>query len=159
LEAQNLTVTAWVAASATPHSTATITVSSSVATVSSTDNVTLTASVRGAEGGTPSGSVTWFFGAFKLGTAPLSGAGGTATAALTVNAAPLNLGADTLTAQYSGDLAYDSATASLSLTVTTTSGGTPTITGVANGASFRTSYAPGMLFSVFGTNLAPATVV
>lgn len=31
---------------------------------------------------------------------------------------------------------------------------TPTIAGVANGASFKTAFAPGMVLSVFGTNLA-----
>ena len=33
------------------------------------------------------------------------------------------------------------------------------IAGVANGASFQTAFAPGMVLSVFGTNLAPSTVV
>ena len=34
---------------------------------------------------------------------------------------------------------------------------TTTIGGVAHGASFKTSFAPGMVLSVFGTNLAPST--
>jgi uncharacterized protein (TIGR03437 family) len=38
-----------------------------------------------------------------------------------------------------------------------TSNGSPTITGVTNAASFRTAYAPGMLLSIFGSQLAPVT--
>ena len=36
---------------------------------------------------------------------------------------------------------------------------TTTIGGVAHGASFKTAFAPGMVLSVFGTQLAPSTGV
>jgi uncharacterized protein (TIGR03437 family) len=41
----------------------------------------------------------------------------------------------------------------------TTTSAAPKITGVANGASFQTTFAPGMEMSVFGTNLANSTAI
>ena len=49
-------------------------------------------------------------------------------------------------------------TASVTVSVSgtgSTSNGTPVVLAVANGASFQHAYAPGMLLSVFGTELAP----
>jgi hypothetical protein len=66
--------------------------------------VTFTASVMGAGGGTPSGTVTFLDGSTVLGTAPLSTSSATAQAIFTTSS--LGLGAHTLTAVYSGDSTF-----------------------------------------------------
>ena len=96
-------------------------------------------------------------GSTLLGTAALSGSAGTATATLMVSASQLSTGTATITAQYSGDTAYSGASASVTLTVAAVPSGPPSITGLTNGASFKQVYAPGMILSVFGSQLATAT--
>jgi uncharacterized protein (TIGR03437 family) len=113
--------------------------------------------VKSENGGTPSGSVAFFLAGTSLGSAVLAGSNGVATATLPVNGAQLTLGSDAITAQYTGDQSYNSATASITITVSTAVTGPPSIAGVANGASFRQTFAPGMVLSVFGSNLAPST--
>jgi uncharacterized protein (TIGR03437 family) len=90
-----------------------------------------------------------------LGSVFLTGSAGTATAALAVNGVELPMGSGTITATYNG-------TSSASLTVSVTASGSgqlalPAITGVANGANFKQSFAPGALLTVFGSQLSPAT--
>src|SRR6202042_1019690 len=47
---------------------------------------------------------------------------------------------------------------SITINVTAASGsGAPVITSLTNGASFRQGFAPGMVLTVFGSGLAPAT--
>lgn len=88
-------------------------------------------------------------------SAVLTGSAGTATATLAVNGLQLPLGSGTITATYNN-------TSSASVTVNVTASGsgsiaTPAITSVANGASFKQSFAPGSILSVFGSQLSPAT--
>jgi adhesin/invasin len=66
------------------------------------------------------------------------------------------VGSNSIVAQYSGDTALNGAAAIISLSVTPAASGPPSITSVANGASFRSAYAPGMVLTVFGSNLAGA---
>ena len=65
--------------------------------------VTLVATVTGA--GTPTGTVSFFDGATAVGTAPVDGAG-----QATMTASGLPVGADSITADYSGDSNFMSAT-------------------------------------------------
>jgi uncharacterized protein (TIGR03437 family) len=101
--------------------------------------------------------VTFLLGAATLGSATLNGSGLAATASLSISGAAFPLGAETITAQYGGDSFYNSATASTSFTVVTSTSTSPSITGFSNAASFRQAFAPGMLLSIFGTGLAPST--
>jgi uncharacterized protein (TIGR03437 family) len=64
-------------------------------------------------------------------------------------------GRDTITAEYGGDLSYNGTSASVAITVTSQSGA-PLIGGLTNGASFTQTFAPGMLMTVFGSQLAPS---
>ena len=149
-------VTSWNAGGVTARSVANIVLSSDAGSITPTDTTIVTATVKGSNGATPSGTVTFLLGNTTLGTATLAGSGGTATASLTVNGAQLALGTDTITAQYSGDNSFSSATASVSVIVTrVTSSGPPSISSVTNGASFQKAYSPGMVLSVFGAQLAP----
>jgi len=104
--------------------------------------------------------VTFFLKSVQLGSAKLSGSGGRATATLTVSAPQLSSGGNTVTAEYSGDTAFDGAKATIVVTVTPSiSTAPPTISSTANGASFRQSAAPGGVLSIFGAQLAPAVSV
>jgi len=150
-------VTAW-HLSATPRVTAAMDLSSDTGDITPGGNTNLTATVKGTNGTTPTGSVTFFSAGTTLGTAALSGSGGNATATLTVRGSQLTVGTDTITGQYSGDNSYNSAAASTVIAVTATLSGPPTIGGLTNGASFKQVYAPGMILTVFGTQLAPAAV-
>jgi uncharacterized protein (TIGR03437 family) len=132
-----------------------MTLSSSATSVLPDASFTLTATVRSANGGTPTGTVTFYFGNTSLGSAALAGSGGTATSALTVPASQLSSGSDTIAAQYGGDSVYSSAAASVTVTVSGATPVAPSITGLANGASYATAYAPGMVLAIFGSQLAP----
>lgn len=151
-------VTAWnVGGFTTSRSTPALVLSLNAANITLADSTVVTATVKSSDGGTPSGTVAFFVGATALGTATLKGSGGAATATLTVNGTQLTLGTVTITAQYSGDGAYNGATASVTLIVSAGTSGPPSITGLTNGASFRQAYAPGMVLTVFGAQLAAAT--
>lgn len=73
---------------------------------SDTTNITLTATLTSPTSGTPTGAVTFYAGSTSLGTAPLSGS----TAVLTTMELPV--GADSVTASYSGDMNFSAATSS-----------------------------------------------
>jgi uncharacterized protein (TIGR03437 family) len=141
-----------------PASTS-ITLLTNLSTVTSTDVVFLTATVTGANGVTPLGSVQFSAGGMQLGSAQLSGSSGTATATLALKGGQLPLGSATILAAYA---AAPSATVSASVSIDVTStgpavAGMPAITGASNGASFKGVYAPGMILSLFGSQLAPST--
>lgn len=122
--------------------------------LASGDSTTLTATVTSSTASTPSGSVTFLAGSKSLGTAQLSGSNGISTASLTVLASQLPSGTNTITAQYNSDTAsFSNALASLTVTVAPAAGSV-SISGIADGASFRHAYAPGSVLSVFGTDLA-----
>ena len=156
VDAYNL-VTAWREKFNPNRSTASMALLPSAASITWSDTVILTATVTSQNGATPQGTVTFLLGSVPLGSATLSGSGGKSTATLSVSAPQLSSGGNMLTAQYSGDNAFATASASVVVTVNAPPAGTPpSIAGVTNGASFRQSYAPGALVSVFGTQLAPA---
>jgi len=151
-------VTSWSASGTSSRLTANVALTSDAVSITTSDTSVLTATVKGANGVTPTGSITFQSGSTTLGTATLTGSGGAATATLTVTGTQLAVGTDTVTAQYSGDGTFASGTASVTVTVATVSAsGTPSVTSLTNGASFRTSYAPGMILTVFGTNLSTIT--
>ena len=138
-------------------STTSMTLLSNLHTVAATDTAFLIATVTGANGVTPAGQVQFSVGGVSLGSATLSGSGGIATATLTVNGSQLPAGSGTISAVY--DVGSSSVTASVTVSVSSTgsSNGTPVVLAIANGASFQHAYAPGMLLSVFGTQLAPSS--
>jgi uncharacterized protein (TIGR03437 family) len=156
VNAYNL-VTGWTGATnaVTPGTTSMI-LTSSAASVDAGGSITLTASVTAPNGGVPLGSVTFQAGGTLVGTAVLNAGSSKSIATLNLAATALVLGANKISAQYAGNASYATSTASTTVTVTTTSSGPPNITSLTNGASFRTSYAPGMLLSIFGSKLAPA---
>jgi uncharacterized protein (TIGR03437 family) len=137
----------------TPH--ADVTLLSNLSTVASNDVVYLTATVTSTNGTTPSGSISFSIGQTSLGTAALTGTAGTATATLAANGLQLPLGSGTVTATYNS-----ASSASVALSVTASGSGStaqPAISSVSNGGSFKSSFAPGSILSVFGAALAPTT--
>jgi uncharacterized protein (TIGR03437 family) len=157
LDAYSL-VMAWHSGSV-PKSTPAIAVAASPKIIATTGSTTISAVVTSGSGTTPTGTVTFSTAAETLGTATLSGSGGTATASLTLTgtAAGLSSSANTITATYEGDNTDSAATATVVLTVVSSSAATPSIAGLTNGASYQKSYAPGMVAAIFGANLALVT--
>ena len=142
---------------AVARTTPSIKLSSSAPEIPSSGNVTLTASVASTDGGTPSGTVTFYLGGASIASATLRGTRGSSDAIAVVSGSHLPLGFLTITAQYTGDFFYNGGSASVGFTVTTSVSGPPSISGIVNSASYRESFAPGMLLTVFGSALAPST--
>ena len=153
VDAFNL-VTSWRASGASAKAAASVALQASTTTVLSTGSITVTATVTSTNGATPSGTITFTSGSVQLGASPVSGTGLSASASITVSASQLQVGTNNIVAHYSGDLALTAATGTLGITVTVASTGPPAITSVSNGASFRPAYAPGMVLTIFGSNLA-----
>ncbi|HML18184.1 MAG TPA: hypothetical protein VK419_14240, partial [Bryobacteraceae bacterium] len=149
-------VTGWNgAATTTPVSNVSVTLLSNLSTVAQNDVVYLIATVSSTSGTTPSGSVSFSIDGTTLGSAALTGSAGTATATLVANGSQLPLGTGTIMATYNS-----ASSASVTVNVTGSGSGpgsTPANTSVANGASFKQSFAPGSILSVFGSQLSPAT--
>ena len=147
---------------APPASSATsITLMTNLRTLVQSDAVALIATVTGANGATPSGTVQFSEGGDSLGSATLVGSGGSATATLTVNGSQLPIGSGVITASY-GEGFSSSLSASVTVSVSASgsnSNATPSVAGLANGASFQNTFAPGMLLAVFGSQLAPSTIL
>lgn len=136
----------------TPRQITTMTLVASAASITVNGTLNLTATVTTSDGVTPAGSVTFTEGTLSLGSASLSGSGATATATLTIAGSQLVQGSNIITADYSGQ---SNTTATVTVTVSqATSSSKPTITALANGASFNSVFAPGMVLTVFGTQLA-----
>jgi uncharacterized protein (TIGR03437 family) len=134
-----------------------IAVSASSTFITTSGSTVLTAAVTSSSGTTPTGTVTFLIGSNTLGSATLTGSGGTATASVTVAASQLSTGVNNIAAEYNSDNSTFT-NAAASITISVTSGATaPTINGIADGASFGHSYAPGEVLSIFGTGLATAT--
>jgi uncharacterized protein (TIGR03437 family) len=134
-----------------------ITLMSNLRTVSVTDSVFLIATVVGVGGETPTGTVNFSVGGGSLGSAALVGSGGVATATLTVSGTQLPAGSGTITAVYSqGSSSSVTASVTVSVSGASASNGTPLVLAAANGASFQHTYSPGMILSVFGSQLAPS---
>ncbi len=146
-------VTGW-SGNILPSPAASVTLLSNLSTVTANDVVYLTATATAANGTTPSGSVLFSVNGTSLGTAVLTGSAGSATATLAVTGTQLPLGTGTITATYNS-----TSSTPVTVTVTPASGvsGTPAIASVLSGASFKSSFAPGSILSVFGSQLAPVT--
>lgn len=151
-------VTNWRGPSAeVARGTASLSLTASAATITRNDSLTLTATLTATNGGTPQGTVAFSLGSAALGTATLTPGAGSAAAVLLVSNTQLATGINTISATWSGDSSYNSASASVVVTVAPLVSGTPLIAAVVDAASFRRLYAPGMIVSVFGTDLAPFT--
>ena len=136
-----------------PPSAQTLSLISSLNPVGFTDTLYLIATVADPAGITPAGAVSFSIAGNSLGSANLVGSAGTATATLAVTGSQVSQGSGTIRAT------FGSASSSVTVSVQSASrstGAVPTIGGLANGASFNTSYSPGMLVSVFGSQLAPS---
>jgi uncharacterized protein (TIGR03437 family) len=149
-------VTSWRAGSSA-RASASVALQATATSVVSTGSVTITATVTGTSGATPTGSVTFISGGQQIGAASLSGTGSSASASITVAATQLQVGTNNIVAQYSGDATLNAATGTIGIAVT--AAGPPSIGGLTNGASFGQTYAPGMVLTIFGSNLADVTWV
>jgi len=157
IDAYNL-VTGWPGAGSATRLSATVALQTSANSIASTGSVTVTATVTSPSGATPSGTVTFTAGSQQIGVASISGTGSSASASLTISATRLEVGANNIVAQYGGDFALKAASGTIGVTVTAASStAPPAIQRLANGASFGQTYAPGMVLTIFGSNLADAT--
>jgi uncharacterized protein (TIGR03437 family) len=131
----------------------TTTVVANPSTIDTTGFTTLTATVIAAGGGpTPTGTVVFGLSGPVLGTATLSGTGGTAQAVLPITWS-LGAGSYSITASYSGDSNYSGSSGLVTVTVTSS----PNITAVENGASFQAGFASATWVTIAGTNLSQTT--
>jgi hypothetical protein len=102
---------------------ATVALGATATTITAGTQVTFPATVQGnATAGTPTGTVTFFYGTGKLATVPLNGSG-----AATYATGTLVAGQDSMTASYSGDVNYGSAI-SQAVVVTVTGTLAPSVT-------------------------------
>lgn len=151
----NTFFTAWRGGSVSaPRAAPSVTVTTAASSIVVSSSTTVTATVSSSNGGTPTGTVSFSYNGASLGSATLSGSGGSASASITIAGSQLALGTDSIAAQYSGDSSYSPASASITINVSSTTGA-PTITSLANGASFRQGFAPGAVLTIFGSSLAP----
>jgi uncharacterized protein (TIGR03437 family) len=173
VDAFNL-ISAWPQTAATVKSPATVQLTPGQTFLEPGASTTLTVTVTAAGGATPSGMVAFYSGGVSLGTASLTGSGLSATATLTVAASQLSAGtpetaaytdpatgksipaiAPQISAIYSGDGVYESASASQTIYVSSPSA--MVLSGLLSAASFQRVFAPGMIVAAFGLNLAAST--
>jgi uncharacterized protein (TIGR03437 family) len=141
-----------------PPPTTGLSLVSNLTTLATNDTIFLMATATGANGVTPTGVVAFEVGNASLGSVTLVGSAGIATATLAVSGSQLSIGSVTITATYTGS---SSVTASVTLSITPAGGTpeTPAVTGFQNSASFASeAYAPGMVISVYGSQLAPSAM-
>jgi subtilase family serine protease len=120
VDAYNLIV-AW---GGVPLTSTTTTLAASPAMVAPGGSAVLTATVKAASGSiSPTGTVSFTLGSTVLGTAPLAGSGGTATASIRAYAGQLAAAANTVEAEYDGSPTFSSSSATTTLTT-----GTPSAT-------------------------------
>jgi uncharacterized protein (TIGR03437 family) len=107
---------------------------------------------------TPQGLVAFSAGTTSLGAITLVGSAGISTATLVVQGNQLPLGSVTVTATYDGSSSSAPVTSSvvLSRAISSSSNGTPAISGLTDGAAFQQKYSPGMIMAVFGATLSPS---
>jgi subtilase family serine protease len=118
------TATVAVTVSATSTSTS---LSANPSGIASTGNTVLTATVRAVSGTTsPGGNLTFALGTTPLGSAALSGSGGTATASITVNGSQFAAGANTVTASYTSSGGFGASSGTATVTVSAAVSGTAT---------------------------------
>ncbi len=110
-------ITAW---AGIPVSSTTTTVSASPAVILPNGSSVVTATVKAVSGTTsPSGTVSFTLGTNTLGTATLSGTGGTATATLTVFGGQLTAANNTVQAFYGGNPTFTPSSGSATLNIGT----------------------------------------
>jgi uncharacterized protein (TIGR03437 family) len=105
-----------------PGTLTTIALTASPNMIAPTGSTTLNASLGAIVNVAPTGTVTFYLGSSLLGSATVTSAGGTAQATLIVPASQLALGANSITADYTGDANYARSWASVTVTVTPQSG-------------------------------------
>ncbi|HEY4089814.1 MAG TPA: protease pro-enzyme activation domain-containing protein [Bryobacteraceae bacterium] len=140
-------VTAWPLTSTVAQQDVSIELTPSLSSLSSQDTVTLTATLTSSNGVAPSGNVSFYASGAFLKSAPLTGAGSAASALITLSASELGTG-DNGSVDVSAF--YGSARASITLSVATAM----VLNGISSAASYQTQFAPGMIISLFGANLA-----
>jgi uncharacterized protein (TIGR03437 family) len=142
---------------APPPATTSITLLSNLTTFGTSDTVFITATATGTGGTTPVGVIQFQAGNALLGSAALVGSAGIASATISVSGTQFSVGSATITAVYAQS-GVSNATASINVSVkpASSSTGTPSIAGMANGASFTQAFSPGAILSVFGSQLAPS---
>ena len=108
-------IVAWGGIPLTPTTT---TLTASPAAIAQGGSAVLTATVKAASGSvSPTGSVNFTSGNTSLGTAPLSGSGGSATASIKIYAGQLPAAANTVEAQYEGGPTFGVSSATTTLSV------------------------------------------
>ncbi|MGH9666343.1 MAG: Ig-like domain repeat protein, partial [Bryobacteraceae bacterium] len=105
----------------------------------------LTATVAAAGGGTPTGTVSFLWGATVLGEVSLAGSAGAATAAVTLQTAQIGVGNQVLTAVYGGDASFRGSTAVLTLNVIPPSNGSAVLASITPNPAFQTPTSSGAL--------------
>ncbi len=142
--------------------TASLSLISNLSSVGLQDTLTLTASATAYSGdATPVGSVVFTAGTTALGSATLVGSAGVSTATITITGSQLPSGSPTITATWNGSSTSIPVTSSVTVSVRTTgssSNGTPSISGLTDAAAFQQAYSPGMIMSVFGSQLSSSTL-
>lgn len=108
------------------------------------DTAAIVSTVGGANGITPTGSISFSANGADLGSAPLSGSAGIATASFSLNTSGLT----SVLVRYSGDANYVASTITLGLM---------SLDGVVDAASYKRAFASGMIVAVFGGQLASQT--
>jgi hypothetical protein len=128
VNAYNL-ITAW---GGIPVSATATTLTASPATVLASGSAVLTATVKAANGAkSPTGTVSFTLGNNTIGTAALSGPGGSATASITVFGGQLPAASNTVQAYYGGSPTFSPSSAAVTLSLgapTATSAVTPSVT-------------------------------
>ena len=145
-------VNGWTAATGT--ATATVTIVPGSSTIVSNVPLTVTGTVTGSSG-TPTGTVTLTGGGYtSSATSLVSGA-----YTITIPANKLSAGSDTLTATYSGDATYASATKTAVVTVTAPVLLTPTVTVSPAASSIAAGQGLNVVVTVTGTGATPTGTV
>jgi hypothetical protein len=134
--------------------TATVTVTPSKASITTAASLSVTIAVTGS-GGTPSGTVTLSGGGYNSPIASLS----SGSAIITIPANSLTAGTDTLTASYSGDTNYNSATGSGTVTVTTPATPAITVTPASNTINTAASLSVTVTVGASGGTTPTGTVI
>lgn len=122
-----------------------VTVTPSLSSITTMQALDVTIAVTGGSGNPmPAGTVTLISGSYSSGATTLSNGGAT----INIPAGSLAVGTDTLTAIYSGDSHYTSATGTSSVTVTGTE--TPTVTVTPSASSITTMQSLNVTVAVSG---------
>jgi uncharacterized protein (TIGR03437 family) len=109
-------VTAW---SGRTSSGTTTSVTANPGSILMNASTVLTATVKAATGtASPTGTVSFAVNKTALGSATLTGSGGTATATLTVTGTQLTPGTNSITASYAGNSSFNASSGSVTVTVT-----------------------------------------